>query len=112
MELFTLNTDYGLVRGTEVKVLIKNLGNGNELRILKEGPSEDFKMKFTNRLTTDMQTALYQFYKARNGNFEAFNIIDPFDGTTLKVRFKDPRLEEEFFMHLVENSEIALKVVN
>lgn len=108
MELFPANTDYGLVRVTGFKTQVKDRGNGKEQRVKKEDVRHRFKMKFTNRLTTDLQTQLYAFYIARNGRYEAFQVLDPFDASTKTMRFVDDELSEEFFARLQENSEIEM----
>lgn len=109
LEEFTLNTDYGLTRATRFRVLVKDLGNGREQRISKSTCAlHEYNMKFTSRLTSEMQAALYDFYVARGGSLEAFILPDPFDGEHRTVRFKDGDLSEEFFSRLVENSSIAV----
>lgn len=113
MEMFSLATDYGLIRSTGFKTHIQPLGGKYEQRISKSTTERmTYKLKFTNRLTADMNTYLWTFYKARKADFEKFNIVDPFNSATLTVRFKNPTLDEEFFMHLVENSEVEIIEVN
>lgn len=109
LETFALLTDYGLQRVTGFRTLIKDCGQGNEQRIAKNPTARHkFRLVFNERLTSAMQTGLYQFYLARKGAFEAFQVVDPVDSTVRVVRFEEDELSEEMFYRMLENSEISV----
>jgi len=115
---FPLNpfSDYGLKRITGFKTLVHPLGDGYEQRIGKQpsGALHRFALVLKNRLTSDMATNLYAFFKARKGRLEAFNVTDVTQqGTpvTRKVRFEEDELEEEFFYTLLENAQLTIQEI-
>ncbi len=106
---FNLNVDYGMKRVTTFRTLILDLGDGHEQRVSKSSVARHkFSLTFNNRLTSEMKAGLYDFYIARKGNFEAFQIVDPLTSTVRVVRFEEGELSEEMFSRLLENSEIAV----
>lgn len=109
LETFTMLADYGLQRVTGFRTLIKDCGQGHEQRIAKNPTARHkFRLVFSEHLTSEMQTGLYQFYLARKGAFESFQIADPVDSTVRVVRFEEDELTEEMFYRLLENSEITV----
>ena len=108
-ETFPLNTDYGLRRKTYFKTLIKRLGGGNEQRVSKSTAAEHtFLLTFNERLCDPDMEDLYDFYVARKGAYEAFNITDPLDGTTRLVRFSEDGLTQEYFYFLLGRAQIEV----
>ncbi len=111
METFPLLTDYGLKRVIRFRTIIKDLGDGYEQRISKSTTGQHiFRLAFKERLVEDLKTGLYEFYKARKGAFDPFNLVDPTTDppVTRKVRFEQDDLEEEFFYTLVETSQLTV----
>lgn len=116
MELFTLNSDYGLARKIRYQTIIKPLGPKKEQRISKTPNPTDgqniLRIVLKERLVSEMKTGLYDFYKARCGSFEKFEIEDPFSTTVpkarLTVRFAEDELEETMFFFLLESSQLEL----
>jgi len=112
METLSINTDYGLKRTVRFKTVIHPLSeDGHEQRIGKSVSGRHvFRLVFKERLVSELKTGLYEFYKARLGSLEAFNLVDPTTDppVTRKVRFEQDELEEEFFYKLLENSQITV----
>lgn len=120
LELFPLNSDYGLERTVEYETIIKPLGPKKEQRISKTPNPEDgahkFRIVLKERLVSDMATQLYAFYKARCGRFQKFEIVDPFSTATppnnrKTVRFSEDKLTEQMFMYLLESSDLEVEEV-
>lgn len=116
LELFTLHSDYGLVRKIRYQTIIKPLGPKKEQRISKTPSSSDgqniLRVVMKERLVSEMKTGLYDFYTARRGSFEKFEVEDPFSTSVpkarLTVRFAEDELEETMFYYLLESSQLEL----
>lgn len=110
----TTLTDYGLVKTTAFKTIIHDLGvdsvtgGKREQRVSKQAdPTHTWKIVLKNRLTTEADS-LYDFFVARKGPYEAFNITDPFDSQTYLVRFLDEMMDQEYFYTLLWNGQIKV----
>lgn len=114
----TTLTDYGLVKTTKFKTIIHDLGvdpvtgGQREQRVSKQSvATHTWKIVLKNRLATEADS-LYDFFVARKGPYEAFNITDPFDSATYLVRFVDEMMDQDYFYTLLWNGQVKVTQVS
>lgn len=92
----------------EFKVLISSGDAGKERRRLKAGPFYTFKLVF-DVLTATECDAIWNFYIARNGNYEAFTWTNPRDSVSHTVRFVEGKLSRQWFTANAHKLSLNLK---
>ena len=93
METFTWQPNREVQVEYKDNVLISIAENGVEQRRFKYS-QKIFTLNFLRKKSTI--DAIESFYNARQNGVEAFNWIDPIEGTTYKVRFVPNSLKKRF----------------
>jgi phage-related protein len=85
----TLAPDYVLETMPQFKTLISQFENGVEQRRPQRSQwIREFKLTYKNRYYADMNTILTLF-SSKQGAFQSFTWVNPEDGSTYTVRFKE-----------------------
>ena len=99
MAVFTWPCDPANVQESiHYRTLITEFESGKEQRRSKGTPRRRWSLKFRkDQVDAD---AIWSFYVARKGAYQAFTWTNPVDGVTHRVRFADDNLTRQVFWRL------------
>ncbi len=110
MAEFTIPCDPSqITEEVHFNTLITVYETGKEQRRSKGEPYRVWTIRF-QKLKADAD-AIWDFYTARKGAFEAFTWKSPLDGLTYNVRFADDILSKQTFWKIISSYGIRLKEV-
>lgn len=103
-----LTPDYTITLSDNYKTLVSEFENGAEQRRAKRSQSiKSWQLEYHNRLANDLNV-VQMLFRNKKGAYGSFTWLNPVDGQTYTVRFKEDSFSAELISYQLYNFRFTL----